>query len=469
MSTNPLHPILVVDDELETLKSIELLLLSFGISNILLCNQSSQVPDILQKNRISIALIDLMMPDLSGEGILEIMQTGFPEVPVIIITGANDIDTAVRCMKKGAYDFFLKPVDKEVFEVAVKRALEKSTLTREINNLKNHMLKKKLEHPEAFQNIITNNKGIYTIFSYLEAVSPGPEPVLITGENGTGKELFAKAIHALSKRQGEFVAVNVAGLDDTLFSDTLFGHKKGAFSDASTQRKGLVEKAFQGTLFLDEIGDLSIQSQIKLLRLLQENEFYPLGADLAQQADTRVVVATNRDLGRLIEKQQFRRDLFYRLNTHSIDIPPLRERMDDIPLLLDFFLKQAEAIYKRADVTYSNDFLDLLMTYSFPGNIRELRALVFDCICLTSNNTLAADVLKSKLDPKAQKNIPKLQLKPDISFPGKLPTLKQTADMVVEEALRRTGGNQSKAASLLGITHQALSKRLKSQDKKQQR
>jgi len=466
MNTNPFHPILVVDDETETLKSIELLLLSFGITNVVLCNQSGQVPDLLTQHRFSIALIDLMMPDLNGEDILEILQADFPEIPVIIITGANDVDTAVRCMKKGAYDFFLKPIDKEVFEPAVKRALEKSELKWEINNLKKHILKKRIEHPEVFQSIITNNKQVYAVFSYLEAVAMGPEPVLITGENGTGKELFAKAIHSLSKLQGPFVAVNVAGLDDTLFSDTLFGHKKSAFSDASTPRKGLLEKAYEGTLFLDEIGDLSIQSQIKLLRLLQEKEYFPLGSDLAEQAITRIVVATNHDLIQLIENQQFRRDLFYRLNTHSIHIPPLRERMDDIPLLLDHFLEQAKVIYKREHVTYENNFIDLLMTYSFPGNIRELRALVFDCICLTANNILTGEILKSKLDLNAQTNRAQSLIKPDISFPGKLPTLKQAADMLVEEALRRTGDNQSKAASLLGITHQALSKRLKSQDKK---
>jgi DNA-binding NtrC family response regulator len=467
LKTNPLKPILIIDDEEETLKSFELLLLTIGFTNIQLCSDSRKALGILKEIDPSIILVDLVMPNLSGQELLAHIKRDFPEIPVIVATGVNDVETAVECMKLGAYDFLLKPVQKGVFQSAVNRAVEYSYLINEIDNLKTRILAPGIENPELFSSIITNNKSMLALFSYIEAVAPSPEAVLITGESGVGKELFARSLHSLSGRQGDFVAVNLAGLDDSFFTDTLFGHKKGSFTGAQTDRRGFVEKAAGGTLFLDEIGDLSLASQVKLLRLLQEKEFYPLGSDFPLKTDVRVVAATNKDLEELVDKEQFRRDLFYRLNTHSIHVPPLRDRIDDLPLLAAHFVEQAASAGNKEHMEFSPDIILELSMHSFPGNVRELRSILFDAVFQCASDHLLPGVIKACLDVKLdekERDIGKrggeLSGASEIHFPSKLPTLKGSAELLINEALRRTGGNQSKAARLLGITHQALSKRL---------
>lgn len=473
MKTYPLQPILIIDDEEETLKSFELLLLTIGFTNIHLCSDSRDALKTLKGIGPSFVLLDLVMPHLTGQELLVQMKKSFPEIPVIVVTGVNDVDTAVECMKLGAYDFLIKPVQKDVFESAVRRAVEYSHLKNEIDNLKERVLKPGIEKPDLFSSIITNNKSMLTLFSYIEAIASSPEPVLITGESGVGKELFAEAIHRLSGREGEFVAVNLAGLDDTFFSDTLFGHKKGAYTGAQSDRRGFVEKASGGTLFLDEIGDLSQASQVKLLRLFQEREFYPLGSDLPIKTDARVIAATNRDLGKLAEKNRFRNDLFYRLNTHSIHIPPLRERPGDLPLLVEYFAEQAALSGSRENPEIPVEIIEELSTYSFPGNVRELRSIMYDTVYQCSSGSLSLEGITAQLDVKGRDLRADLRAAEgdsalsseaseslEVVYPLKLPTLKQSAELLVREALRRAGGNQSKAARLLGITHQALSKRL---------
>ena len=263
-----------------------------------------------------------------------------PELPVIVLTGANDVETAVRCMKDGAFDYLLKPVDEARLESAVRRAIEIGAMRRENSTLKRYLLTDALEHPEAFAAIVTAAKSMRAIFQYAEAVAPTPLPILVTGETGVGKELIARAIHAPERPPGPFLPVNVAGLDDALFSDALFGHKRGGFTGADRDRPGLVEQAAGGTLFLDEIGDLSPASQVKLLRLLQEGTYYPIGSDVMKRADIRVLVATNRDLRALQASGGFRKDLYYRLQAHHLHLPPLRERREDLPLLVAHFLAE---------------------------------------------------------------------------------------------------------------------------------
>jgi DNA-binding NtrC family response regulator len=241
-------------------------------------------------------LLDLSMPHISGGELLSLVNKDFPEVPIIIITGSNDVETAVACMKSGAFDYMVKPVEKSRLISGVKRAIEIRELQRENRLLRARVLLGEMEHPEAFSEIITDSEAMRSIFQYIEAISNTSQPVLITGETGVGKELVARAIHRLSNRKGDFVPVNVAGLDDNIFADTLFGHKKGAFTGADQPRSGMIEQASGGTLFLDEIGDLSPASQVKLLRLLQDGEFFPLGSDIVKHSDARVVVATNQNL-----------------------------------------------------------------------------------------------------------------------------------------------------------------------------
>ena len=305
-----------------------------------------------------------------------------------------------------------------------------------------------------------------SVFQYVEAISISPQPVLITGETGVGKEMIAKAVHNLSNRKGEFVPVNVAGLDENVFTDTLFGHKKGAFTGADSARIGLVEQASGGTLFLDEIGDLSSDLQVKLLRLLQEGEYFPLGSDVTKRSDARVVVATNQELQMLQESGKFRKDLYYRLCAHNVHIPPLRERREDLPLLVEHFLEKSSVALGKKKPTPPNELLILLSSYHFPGNIRELEAMIWDAVSYHKLGKLSLDAFKTHItntQPSIEADF-KLPLQNEngiISFSEQLPTLKQAEHLLISEALKRSDGNQAIAALNLGITRQALNRRLK--------
>ena len=304
-----------------------------------------------------------------------------------------------------------------------------------------------------------------SIFQYAEAIASTSMPVLITGETGVGKELVARAIHDLGDRQGDFVPLNVAGVDDALFSDTLFGHKRGAFTGADRERRGLIEQAAAGTMFLDEIGDLGLESQVKLLRLLQEGKYYPIGSDVSKLSDARIVVATNRDIAAMQQRDAFRKDLYYRLQTHYIHIPPLRERKEDIPLLVEHFLtKSAEQLGKKRP-TPPRELTTLLGTYHFPGNIRELESMIFDAVSRHQSGVLSMESFKKKIGCD---QIATLEVQESSSaaadkrilFPEELPTLKETEQTLIAEALERADGNQTIAARLLGLSRRALSNRL---------
>ena len=341
-TTYPDFTVLLVDDEPAWLGSLALTLESCGgISNILTCSDSRRVMEILDKGQVGLVLLDLTMPHLSGEQLLEQIAECHPEITAIVISGLNQVESAVRCMKLGAFDYCIKTDEEDRIVGAVLRAIRMVEMRREYQEMSSRLVSRELRHPEAFAGIVTGDRSMLDIFSYVEAVAKSPQPLLITGESGVGKELIARAAHSLSGCRGKLVTVNVAGLDDTVFSDTLFGHLRGAFTGAEQSRRGMVEEAGDGTLFLDEIGDLSIPSQVKLLRLLQEGEYFPLGSDVPKRLKARVVVATHQNL---LEKEQagtFRRDLYYRLRTHHVQLPPLRERRGDIPLLLDHFLAEA--------------------------------------------------------------------------------------------------------------------------------
>jgi DNA-binding NtrC family response regulator len=297
---------------------------------------------------------------------------------------------------------------------------------------------------------------MFAIFRYIEAIAVSPQPVLITGETGTGKELVARALHRLSGRPGELVAINVAGLDDTMFSDTLFGHLRGAFTGADRARDGLLTSTAEGTLFLDEIGDLSVASQVKLLRLLQDGTYYPLGADRPRQSRVRIVFATSAGA--------FRKDLYYRLRTHHLHLPPLRARLSDLPLLVNHLVDKAADILGKDAPTVPLALYQLLNTYSFPGNVRELEALIFDAVARHQGTTLSLQSFKEAMSGKplltawGQSHEPLAG--PIVWPPDRLPTLKEVEEMLITEALSRADGNQGVAAGLLGVSRQALNKRL---------
>ncbi len=305
------------------------------------------------------------------------------------------------------------------------------------------------------------------LFQYLEAIAGSGEPVLISGETGSGKELLAQAVHRLSGRKGEFVTVNAAGLDDNLFSDTLFGHRKGAYSGAVSAREGMVARAGGGTLFLDEIGDLAPASQVKLLRLLQERQYYPLGSDVARMSDARILCATHHDLNARMAENSFRSDLFFRLSVHQVEIPPLRGRREDIPALVAHFIEQAANSLGKEATEPAGELLELLSNYHFPGNVRELRSMVFDAMARhKSGPTLSAKSFRKSVKTMQNKDRPGKLGKDHsgaVDTDGKFPTLKEAEWLHIGEALRRAGGNQGTAAALLGISRPALNRRLAKQ------
>ena len=468
--SHPRLPVMLVDDEVQALDSFELALRSANVNNFLRCQDSRDVMPLLVEQDIEIMLLDLRMPHISGEELLPKITSDFPHVPVIVITGADDVETAVKCMRAGAFDYIVKPVERSRLVASVKTALELRELQRQNQLLRAHVLSDQLEDPEPFAEIITTSKIMRSIFQYIEAIANSPQPVLLTGETGVGKELVAKAIHTASGRQGDFIAINVAGLDDNVFADTLFGHRKGAFTGADQTREGMVEKAEEGTLFLDEIGDLSPASQVKLLRFLQDGEFLPLGSDVAKRSNARVVVATNQELQALQDSGKFRKDLYYRLRIHHVHIPPLRERKEDLPLLLDHFLEKASKALGKKKPTPPIELITLLGAYHFPGNIRELESIIFDALSKHTSGKLSMEVFKSyisKQQPALKTDsmgLP-LDLSTPISFSEELPTLKQAEQLLIAEAMKRSDGNQAIAAMHLGISRQALNRRLRQADK----
>ena len=461
-SLYPSLPILMVDDEVQALDSFETVLLFASINNIIRCEDSRDVMSLLSRQEIEVMLLDLSMPHISGEELLSLVTKDFPDVPVIIITGSNDVETAVACMKSGAFDYMVKPVEKSRLISGVRRAIEIRELQRENRLLKAHVLSDQLQHSEAFSEIVTNNGTMRSIFQYIEAISISPQPVLITGETGVGKELVAKAIHTLSNRKGNFVPVNVAGLDDNVFADTLFGHKKGAFTGADQSRSGLIEQAAGGTLFLDEIGDLSTTSQVKLLRLLQDGEFFPLGSDIAKHTDARVVVATNQNLQTLQESGKFRKDLYYRLRAHHIHIPPLRERDEDLPILVNHFLEKASKALGKQKLMPPEELFSVLATYPLPGNIRELESMIFDAVTSCKTERLSLESFRSYIGQSEPATKIEGQSVAASTLKEKMDTISQmTEKQMIIEALNKTNQNRTKAAELLGISRRTLQNKIK--------
>ncbi len=468
MKDNSLYPdfkVLLVDDEISFLRSLSLTIERLGgINNQECCNDSLKVVDILAKGDVGLVLLDLNMPNLSGKDLLEIIGQDYPEIGVIVISGINQIDQAVECIKLGAREYFVK-TDEEVRIVqGVLKAIQFIEMGKEYRDIRKRLLNNSLDHPEAFGEIVTNDKGMKGVFQYLESVSGSQQPILITGESGVGKELIVKAVHSLSEAAGPLVSVNVAGLDDTVFSDTLFGHVPGAFTGANEIRTGMVEKSVNGTLFLDEIGDLNIASQIKLLRLLQNGEYFPLGSDRPKRLKSRIIVATNQDLIANQESGEFRKDLYYRLYTHHVEIPPLRHRKGDIPLLLNYFLEEAAGSLQKKVPRYPRELNTLLSNYHFPGNVRQLESMVYDAVSTHKGRMLSLDTFKMKMGEMTASSVLPAERKEDqtIFMPDKpLPNIRNIADYLVSEAMNRAEGNQSIACKLIGISQPALSKRLK--------
>jgi DNA-binding NtrC family response regulator len=461
-------PLIIFVPDKETENKIQSFLKDIKLSDFLVVQNHQKLLDILQNKIVNLVIIDIKMPGIQGVDLLKNIKYKFPQVPVMIITTIDEVETAVECMKIGACDYLTKPLDRDRFISAVKKTMHMSSLQKEANALRYSLLTGKIRDKAAFSSIVTQSRKMFSIFQYIEAVAQSHEPVLITGETGVGKELIARAIHNVSGLKGEFIAVNIAGLDDNVISDTLFGHKKGAYTGADYERQGRIVKASDGTLFMDEIGDMSFHTQTKLLRLLQDGEYYPLGSDEPLKNSARVIIATNQDLENLIFEGKFRMDLYYRLKTHHLHVPPLRERKGDILLLFKHFLEETCQSMKKKKPSVPSELFTLLSTYHFPGNVRELQAMVTDAVTRHKSRVLSMesfmDVIKNQtLTTPISQSLSEEDEGCLLETFGHFPTLKEAEQYLISKALKMSEGNQGIAASMLGITRQALNRRLKRQ------
>ncbi len=457
---------MLIDDDQKTLLGLSTLLKTQGFNEPTIINVPERVIQEIINSKPDVVLLDLHMPNISGFSLLQKIKKDFPETIVIMITGDNTLDVAIKCTKLGASDYFVKPLDHSRLIDVIDKSIKEKKHNQELLKIEQQQLDNKAAKNEYFSNILTENAEMKKLFKYIEAIAQSNRPVLILGETGTGKELFAHAVHKVSDSTGEMVTVNAAGLDDTAFSDSLFGHKKGAFTGALNNREGLIKKAKNGAIFLDEIGDLKPQSQIKLLRLIQENTYYPLGSDISETNTARIITATHQNLESLITKGSFRNDLYFRLQIHTIKIPPLRERREDIPVLTEFFVKRACVELGKQALEIPEELYDLFNNHLFLGNVRELEMLLYDAAIHTSGNKLSLDHIKKHLalTSSTTGTAQAKEIWDNFVTMKKLPTIKSATNNLIDEALKRCNNNQKKASGILGITRQALNKRLSRRD-----
>ncbi len=451
--------LLLADDEENFLFSFRFSLEKAGFETIHTAMNESEIFHCLERYPVHILFLDLNMPGRDGLDLLPIIRQNYPDIQIIILTAVDNTDTAVRCIKEGAYDYIVKPVNRNRLLLTLEKVVEHLQIKQDMSNLQEAYFAGELKREESFEEILTRSPKMYSIFRYVEAICQSPQPVLVTGETGVGKELMARAIYKSGALNGPFVSVNIAGLDDTTFNDSLFGHRKGAFTGADRDREGLLKKAENGAVLLDEIGELNDNSQIKLLRLLNDGSYYPLGSDKLEHAKVRFILATNRNLEELVKKGKFRKDLFYRLISHHIHIPPLRERKEDIAYIVREVMKDAQKILQKT-VYLTGQAMIQFSSYNYPGNIRELKNIVFDCIANTRDGeTINIEYLETRLAGTPFSETSKHRGDRDLTVSSM--TLADAELALIRTALSRAGGNQSRAAEQLGISRQALNKKIK--------
>jgi two-component system NtrC family response regulator len=392
------------------------------------------------------------MPDMNGVELLNKIMLINPEISVVIITAFGTIENAVSAMKKGAYDYLTKPIDLDELDLIINKITERQNLISE-----NKLLREQLTDKHNFAGVIADSQKMQEVVNTAGRVAGSKATVLIRGESGTGKEVIAKAIHYSSPRKNKpFIAINCAALNENLLESELFGHEKGAFTGAEKQKQGRFELADEGTLFLDEIGDLPLPTQIKLLRFLQESQFERVGGTQTINVDVRVIAATNRNIEQLISDKKFREDLYYRINVVSIFIPALRDRKQDIPPLIDYFISKYISDTNKEKIEFSKEAMNLILRYDYPGNVRELENIIHNCLVLSRNEIITSSDL-----PISIKNLSAdsafFKTSDDITLPAQVEKLEKS---LVLEALNNTGGNQLKASKLLGISERNLRYRL---------
>jgi DNA-binding NtrC family response regulator len=450
-----MNRILVIDDNEAVLNHLMVSLTQAQKFDVDILSDSSKSFEKIDAGEYDLVLLDMDMPEVTGWDVLQWIRQNRPDIEVIILTGVGDVKLAVESMKIGAYDYLCKPVDSERLLITLERALERSQLQNEISNLRDQVKLEGIRHKEAFKDIITQNKSFLRILQKVEQIAESENNVLIWGESGTGKEMVAKAIHKISRRRDKpFVAVNAGVFASELFASEFFGHEKGAFTGAVSSKTGFFEEANGGSLFLDEIGELELPIQAKILRALQEREYFRVGSTERRGSDVRIVASTNKDLSAEIEKGRFRRDLYYRLNISSIFLPPLRERKGDTELLAYHFFDRYNKINNKKKEFISKDVMNVLEAYDFPGNIRELENIIAGAVVLDNANTLSKRSLPAYLLKAVTSHVTPL-----------LSSVRKTLTKVEAEHIQRvleyTGGNRTQAAQILGISRVGLLNKLK--------
>jgi len=445
------YNILVIDDEAAQRDVLTGYLRKKGYK-IFSASSGKEGIEITRSNPVDIILSDFKMPDLSGLDVLENVKKINPEISFVIVTAYGTVENAVKAMQLGAFDYISKPVDLDELDLMIERIIEHKNLKSE-----NQLLKTQLQEKYKITSIVSQSQKMEEVINVAARVAESKANVLITGENGTGKEVLAKAIHYISPRKdAAFVAVNVPALTETLLESELFGHEKGAFTGADKMKKGRFEIAHGGTIFLDEVGDIPQSIQVKLLRVLQEHQFERVGGTEKIEVDVRIIAATNKNLEEKIKDQSFREDLYYRLNVVSVKIPPLRERKEDLVPMIESFIEKYCEENKKEKLEISKEAADVLMKYNYPGNVRELENIIERAVVLTRGKIITLNDLPMNVKGfKEEKTLATL---------GK-ETLTEQVEAIekqlIFDALQESGGNQTKAGKLLGLTERNLRYKLK--------
>jgi DNA-binding NtrC family response regulator len=448
--------ILIVDDDRDYLDLSRNRLNACGLKAVDALEDPRQAAELFESNvSYDVALIDVGMPEMDGQALLEVIKKTSPATECIMVTAMNDARTAVNCLRKGAYDYLVKPVSEDEVIFAVRRALERKRLL-DILHVEKSRQPPAFSHPAAFEPILTRSKGLLRVLKEAELHAGSDVPILVTGESGTGKELLARAIHAASPRAEQpFLPVNMAALTNELFEAEFFGHTKGAFTGAEKEREGHLKHCDHGTLFLDEIGNLPLTMQGKLLRVLQDGEFTPVGSSSQQKADVRIVAATNEDLDQMIAAGRFRRDLFYRIRGSWLHLPALRERPEDIPLLIEHFLREFSPPGRRYRVDEAA--LRVLLGYAYPGNVRELKSILQAAVNLAQGLTIASACLPEQV----RKRRPGAAVKSP-EHNGPILPFAEVEKSHILSVYRQLGGNKVHTARALGLGLNTLRRKLKS-------
>ncbi len=443
--------VLIVDDQ-ESIRLALSRMLSKEGYEVLLADEGEKALDILREKKVNVMLSDLKMPKMDGLQLLKASKLVKPEVEVILITAHGTIEKAVGAMKDGAYDFITKPFKKIVIANMIKKAVEKQALV-----IENKSLHAQLAHSEhdRHADIIGQSDVMRDVIKLAEQVAPSQASVLIQGENGTGKESIASLIHSIGARSDKpFIKVSCAALPDTLLESELFGYEKGAFTGAVSQKEGRFELANEGTLFLDEIGEITPSIQVKLLRVLQEGEFERLGGTKVLRSNVRIISATNVNLENAIKQKRFREDLYYRLNVITMNMPPLRERREDIPLLISHFLKIYQEMNNKVIDGISEDVLDILTDYQWPGNVREIKNVIERAVVLTQDRVITQKDLPENISRERVEDR-------KLTIPFGMP-LREIEKKIIIETLRRSKGDKEITANLLGITPRTIYRKMNS-------